>query len=44
MAALEVVLISGVTLPMAAALFGLLVLTVRRLFGMLSNGVGWPYL
>ncbi len=44
MAALEVVLVTGLTLPMAAALFWLLVLTVRRFFGMLGNGVGMPYL
>lgn len=44
MAALEVVLVTGLTLPMAAAIFWLLVLTMRRFFGMLGNGVGMPYL
>jgi hypothetical protein len=44
LAALEVVLITGLALPMAAVLFLLLVLTVRRFFGMLGNGVGMPYL
>ncbi|HEY7311859.1 MAG TPA: hypothetical protein VH643_21020 [Gemmataceae bacterium] len=44
MAALEVVLVTGLALPMAAVLFWLLVLTVRRFFGMLGNGVGMPYL
>jgi hypothetical protein len=44
MAALEVVLVTGLALPMAAAIFWLLVLTLRRFFGMLGNGVGLPYL
>ena len=44
MAALEVVLVTGLALPMAAAIFWLLVLTLRRFFGMLGNGVGMPYL
>ncbi len=44
MAALEVVLVTGLALPMAAALFWLLVLLVRRFFGMLGVSVGWPYL
>jgi hypothetical protein len=43
MAALEVVIIAGLTLPMAAAIFWLLVRTVRHFFGMLGNGVGLPY-
>jgi len=44
MAALEVVLVTGLALPMAAMLFWLLVLMVRRFFGMLGTGVGMPYL
>jgi hypothetical protein len=44
MAALEVVLVTGLALPMAAVLFWLLVLIVRRFFGMLGTGVGMPYL
>jgi hypothetical protein len=44
MAALEVVLVTGLALPMAAVLFWLLVLMVRRFFGMLGTGVGMPYL
>jgi hypothetical protein len=44
MAALEVVLLTGLTLPMAAILFWLLVRVVRTFFGMLGNGVGMPYL
>ena len=43
MAALEVVLITGLTLPLAYAVFWMVVLTVRRYFGMLGNGVGLPY-
>jgi hypothetical protein len=44
MAALEVVLVIGLTLPLAFAIFWMLVLTVRRYFGMLGTGVGMPYL
>jgi hypothetical protein len=44
LAALEVVLITGLALPMAAVIFWLLVLTVRRFFGMLGTSVGLPYL
>ena len=44
MAALEVVLITGLALPLAAVLFWMLVLLMRRFFGMLGNAVGWPYL
>jgi hypothetical protein len=44
MAALEVVLVTGLALPMAAAIFWMLVLLVRRFFGMLGNAVGMPYL
>jgi len=44
MAALEVVFVAGLSLPMAAAIFWLLALTLKRFFGMLGNGVGLPYL
>jgi hypothetical protein len=44
MAALEIVLATGMALPIAAALLGMLVLLVRRYFGMLGNSVGMPYL
>ena len=43
LATLEVVLITGLTLPLAYAVFWVVVLTVRRFFGMLGNGVGLPY-
>lgn len=44
MAALDVVMITAVTVPIAAFAFWMVVLTVRRFFGMLGVGVGWPYL
>lgn len=44
LAALEIVMVTALTLPMAAAVFWLVVLTVRRFFGMLGTGVSWPYL
>jgi hypothetical protein len=44
MAALEVIFVAGLSLPMAAAIFWLMVLTLKRFFGMLGNGVGLPYL
>ena len=44
LAALEVVIITALTLPMAAIIFWLMVLTLRRFFGMLGNSVGMPYL
>jgi hypothetical protein len=43
MATLEVVLVTGLTLPLAFAIFWTLVLAVRRFFGMLGTGVGLPY-
>ena len=44
MAALEVVFLTGLALPMAALLFWLLMVMVRYFFGMLGSGVGMPYL
>ena len=44
MAVLEVVIITGLALPLAAGVFWLIVLVVKRFFGMLGTGVGMPYL
>jgi hypothetical protein len=44
MAALEVVIVTALTFPMAAIIFWLMVMAVRRFFGMLGNSVGIPYL
>lgn len=44
MAALEVVIVTGLTLPMAFFLFLLLLWVVRRFFGILGTSVGLPYL
>lgn len=44
MAVLEVVIITGLALPLAAGIFWLIVLVVKRFFGMLGTGVGMPYL
>lgn len=44
LAALEVVLITALTLPMAALILWLMVWTIRRFFGMFGVGVGMPYL
>lgn len=44
MAALEVVLTTGLTLPMAAALYFILERTLDRFFFLVSNAVGWPFM
>jgi len=44
MVALEVVLTTGLTLPMAAALYFILERTLDRFFFLVSNAVGWPFL
>ena len=44
MAILEVVIITGLALPIAALVYLIVVLTVKRFFGMLGNSVGMPYL
>lgn len=41
---MDVVMITALTVPMTAIVFWLVVLTVRRFFGMLGIGVGLPYL
>ena len=43
MAAMEIVFTTCLALPIAALILALLILTVRRFFGMLGNGVGLPY-
>lgn len=42
-AALEVVLVLGVSFPMAAALYWLFEKGVEHFFFALGNMVGWPY-
>jgi hypothetical protein len=44
MATLEVVLVTGLALPMAFLLFLMLLWVVRHFFAMLGTGVGVPYL
>jgi hypothetical protein len=44
MAALEVVILTALTFPIAAFIFWRMVLALSSFFGMLGNSVGMPYL
>jgi hypothetical protein len=44
MSALEVVLVTGLCLPMAAVLYWLFEQSVEQFFFALGNTVGWPFL
>jgi hypothetical protein len=44
MAALEVVFVTGIVLIMAPTILALMLLTLKRFFGMLGNSVGMPYI
>lgn len=44
MSALEVIMVTGMVVPMAAALYWLFEMSMDQFWFLLGNAVGWPFL
>lgn len=44
MSALEVIMVTGMVVPMAAALYWMFEMSMDQFWFLLGNAVGWPFL